>query len=151
MTHTDTSTAEQRFGGQVREARELRGWSQEALARHLRESAGLELHQTAIARLERGERAIRLNEVAALAQVLGLRLDQYAGGKPPLTAEEYEQAQVLLEETRRQEAAAREHLARVRVRADREAQEAEGSVAALRDARVRLEASIRDYEERRDG
>ncbi|MEU8391528.1 helix-turn-helix transcriptional regulator [Micromonospora sp. NPDC048843] len=151
MTHTDTSSAEQQFGAQVREAREIRGWSQEGLARHLRESAGLELHQTAIARLERGERAIRFNEVTALAKLLGLDLQTYSGTLPALTESEYEWAQ--------------EQLAKLRAEEERTAREWErvvmeqdsllsGFMEARREAvgrRRAMEAMIRAYEERRDG
>ncbi|WP_174527616.1 helix-turn-helix domain-containing protein [Micromonospora maritima] len=96
MTHTNRLTPEQTFGGQVREAREARGWSQEALARRLREEIGLELHQTAIARLERGDRTIRFNEVTALARVLNLELGSYFAA-PQLTDEEFEQLMASLE------------------------------------------------------
>lgn len=65
---------EHQFGVWVKNAREMRGWSQEALARHLKETAGLDLHQSAVARLEGGKRAIRLNEASALAKLLGLDL-----------------------------------------------------------------------------
>jgi transcriptional regulator with XRE-family HTH domain len=77
VTHTEGLEPEHQFGAHVREAREDRGWTQESLARRLRDLAGIDLHQTAIARLEVGKRSITLNEAAALAQLLGLDLGAY--------------------------------------------------------------------------
>ncbi|MDH6460893.1 transcriptional regulator with XRE-family HTH domain [Micromonospora sp. A200] len=151
MTHTDTSSAEQRFGAQVREAREVRGWSQEALARHLRESAGIELHQTAVARLERGERTIRFNEVAALAKLLGLDLQAYSAELPTLTDDEYEHAKESLERTRAQEEQATRDLLRVQDQLTAEMRDLTQERRTLVEQRQALEAMIRAYEERRDG
>ncbi|MEU8371464.1 helix-turn-helix domain-containing protein [Micromonospora tulbaghiae] len=151
MTHTDTSSAEQQFGTQVREAREVRGWSQEALARHLRDAAGIDLHQTAIARLERGERTIRFNEVVALSKVLGIELSVYSSEIPQLTPDEYAEAQQILPGLLNREWDARGALADLREKYQAEFLEAEKKVSAIRDQRKRLEAAIREYEERQGG
>lgn len=151
VTHTDTSSAEQRFGAQVREGREIRGWSQEALARHLREAAGIELHQTAIARLERGERAIRFNEVTALAKLLGLDLQAYSGTLPALTDSEYEWAKEQLQKLRAEEERTAREWERVVMEQDALLS---SFIEARREAvgkRQAMEAMIRAYEERRDG
>ena len=74
MTHIQREpTPEERFGRLVRAAREAREWTQEALVRHLKD-AGLTLDQSGVARIESGKRLVRLNEVVALAKVLGIDL-----------------------------------------------------------------------------
>lgn len=57
----------QRFGQRVRKLRLERGFSQEALADAAR------LHRTHISLIERGERSVRLETVAALAVALGVQ------------------------------------------------------------------------------
>lgn len=79
VAHNAGSTPEQVLGNQVRDIRERLGWSQETLARRLREVSGIDLHQSAIARLERGERAIRFNEAIGLGQVLSIDMSRYGG------------------------------------------------------------------------
>lgn len=151
VTHIDSSSAEQRFGAQVREAREARGWSQEALARHLRDAAGIDLHQTAIARLERGERAIRFNEVSALAKLLGLDLQTYSAELPTLTDDEYQHAKESLERVRAQEERATRDLLHVQEQLETEMAELTRDRRTLVDQRRTLEAMIRAYEERQGG
>lgn len=63
------------FASRVRQVREGQGWSQEELARRLSE-VGLRLDPTAITRLERGERSVRVEEAVAVAQTLGVPLDE---------------------------------------------------------------------------
>ncbi len=57
------------FASRVRQIREGLGWSQEELARRLAE-IGLRLDPTAITRIERGDRAVRIEEAVAIAQAL---------------------------------------------------------------------------------
>jgi transcriptional regulator with XRE-family HTH domain len=59
----------------VKSTRERRGESQAALAARLREY-GMEVHGTGIARLEGGERAIRVDEMFALIRALELDVGQ---------------------------------------------------------------------------
>ncbi len=63
----------------MRAERELRGWTQSDLAKHL-EDRGLKLHPSAIAKIEQRDverpRAIRLDEAEAIAQVLGVTVDE---------------------------------------------------------------------------
>lgn len=151
VMHTDSSSAEKHFGGQVREARELRGWSQEALARHLRESAGIELHQTAVARLERGERAIRFNEVTALAKLLGLDLQVYSATLPTLTDSEYEWAREKLERLRAAEEQATRDFERVVMEQDSILAKVIETRRETAGQRRVMEAMIREYEERQGG
>jgi transcriptional regulator with XRE-family HTH domain len=114
MTHSDPS-AEEVFGAQVRLAREARQWTQEALARHLRETSGIGMDQAAVARLEGGKRSIRLNEASALAKLLGLDLQALSGVVPRLTAEEYEEAKKKLAEATAEEATCAAELRKLEV------------------------------------
>jgi len=62
---------EKRFGVKVREWRQARNWSQEELAKQLHE-VGIEMHQTTVAKVERGTRQLRVSEAVALAHVMGM-------------------------------------------------------------------------------
>lgn len=73
MTTEPTQSAEERFGAEVRQRRTARGWTQALLVRY----SGSTLDQSSMTRLELGKRAIRLNEAAALAGVLGIDLNSY--------------------------------------------------------------------------
>lgn len=59
---------EKRFGEVVRGWRLDRSWSQEEVAERLRRQ-GFEMHQTTVAKIERGARPLRVAEAAALADV----------------------------------------------------------------------------------
>lgn len=58
------------FGENVRQAREAKGLSQEALA----DAAGL--HRTHISLIERAQRVIRLNTLEDLCRALGVQPDE---------------------------------------------------------------------------
>lgn len=73
--HELTESTEATFSKRVREERESAGLSQTELARKL-DGHGLKLDPTAITRLERGSRAIRLGEAVAIAEVLGQPLPE---------------------------------------------------------------------------
>lgn len=72
--------AERRFGARVRQARTERGWSQRELAADLA-AKGIKLDPSAITRLEKGQRPIRLDEAATLAEIFGIPLEEMI--KPP--------------------------------------------------------------------
>lgn len=59
---------EKRFGEVVRGWRQDRNWSQEDVAEKLRHE-GFEMHQTTVAKIERGTRPLRVAEAAAIAKV----------------------------------------------------------------------------------
>lgn len=59
---------EKRFGEVVRRWRTDRGWTQDDVAERLR-GQGFEMHQTTVAKIERGARPLRIAEAAALADV----------------------------------------------------------------------------------
>lgn len=63
------------FAREVRRRRELRGLSQTDLALQLRERFGLKFHQATIDRVEKAVRPCRLDEVYAIAEVLGSTVD----------------------------------------------------------------------------
>ena len=71
----DVGPLGQTFAREVRRLRELRGLSQTDLAARLRERYGLKFHQATIDRVEKGVRPCRLDEVYALAEVLGSTVD----------------------------------------------------------------------------
>lgn len=62
---------EKRFGEVVRGWRQDRNWSQEDVAERLRHQ-GFEMHQTTVAKIERGARPLRVAEATALAEVFGM-------------------------------------------------------------------------------
>jgi transcriptional regulator with XRE-family HTH domain len=63
------------FGARVRSLRKTRGWSQERLAEQM-QLLGFGWLQSTVAKTENGQRPLRLNEAAALAEVLGVPLAQ---------------------------------------------------------------------------
>jgi len=69
------STPEHRFAAQVRRLRIDKGWSQAELAARLQSTLPA-WAQTTVAKTESASRPIRLNEVAALAKVLGVALHE---------------------------------------------------------------------------
>ena len=81
MSHTETSAGAdvgplgRVFASQIRSRRELRGLSQTDLAVRLRDGYGLKFHQATIDRDEKGQRPCRLDEVYAIAEVLGTTVD----------------------------------------------------------------------------
>lgn len=81
MPHTQSTTGAdvgplgQLFASQVRSRREFRGLSQTDLAVKLRDGYGLKFHQATVDRVEKGQRPCRLDEVYAIAEVLGTTVD----------------------------------------------------------------------------
>ncbi|MEU7696664.1 helix-turn-helix transcriptional regulator [Microbispora hainanensis] len=61
-------------GQRVRDLRLRRGWTQQDVVVRLR-SYDISLHQTAIARLEAGRRAVGISEAVSLARVFGVSLN----------------------------------------------------------------------------
>jgi len=71
----DVGPLGQAFAREVRRRRELRGLSQTDLALQLRDRYGLKFHQATIDRVEKAVRPCRLDEVYAIAEVLGSTVD----------------------------------------------------------------------------
>lgn len=142
------------FGAQVRKARELRGWTQERLRLYLRDASGIDLSSTAMARLEQGKRPIRLNEVAALADLLNISLSEYEGGNTRPTEQQYSAALRELAELFGREFETETRLKIIDDRAtdiELERMALMNERAELRRLRAQLTAVVRRYKkERRD-
>lgn len=84
MQHLEPVDAfEAAFGTRVRERREGQGLSQRALAEALADR-GLHLDSSAITRIEKGQRAVRLGEAPVIADALDIQLaDLIEGPIPP--------------------------------------------------------------------
>lgn len=107
---------ERAFGEKVKGWRRDRNWSQEDLAREMT-ALGFEMHQTTVAKIERGGRPLRVSEAVALAQVFGVpALAVFYGPGPDLEPWSI--------------AAMREHLERLD--------------ESVRDAQARLEEQAKD-------
>lgn len=152
MSHEESESPEQRFARLVRWAREQRGWSQDELARQLK-AAGLPLHQTGLARLEAGDRGIRLNEAAVISKVIGLGLDAFGGAQGGISAitsdEEAEEISELIDRMQVQKLATQEELKQLH-------QDYEEQVTKLRVSVQNLEIGIlhraqvlKEYNQRR--
>jgi transcriptional regulator with XRE-family HTH domain len=70
--------AESRFRENLRRERDSRKWSQAHLAQLL-SAKGLAVYPTTIAKVEAGERAARIDEVVAIADVFGVSVDALLG------------------------------------------------------------------------
>lgn len=71
LTRQRHESWEKRFGEVVRGWRQDRNWSQEDVAEKLRHQ-GFEMHQTTVAKIERGTRPLRVAEATALAEVFDM-------------------------------------------------------------------------------
>ncbi|WIA98041.1 helix-turn-helix domain-containing protein [Curtobacterium sp. MCBA15_004] len=94
MQHT-TPTLEERFGREVADRRRSVNMSQKALA-DLLTTAGLPLDASAISRIEKGTRALRLSEALLVARKMGFSLDLLGDETPP--EEEYIQRRKRLDD-----------------------------------------------------
>ena len=67
------------FGKNLRLERDRRGWSREKLAQKLRD-VGLQSHWATISKMENGERSVRIDEAAAIADIFdGMSIDALVG------------------------------------------------------------------------
>jgi transcriptional regulator with XRE-family HTH domain len=76
-------TAEHVLGTRVSELRRARGWPQEELARRMRD-AGFTWRQTTVAKTEKADRPVRVNEAAALARLFETTIEQLTTPGQPL-------------------------------------------------------------------
>jgi transcriptional regulator with XRE-family HTH domain len=142
----DDPTPEQRFGQLVRTAREAREWTQEVLARRLKEVTGTVIDQSGVARIEAGKRAVRFNEVVALSQLLKIDLEA-AGRGPSLSSDDLMRLTVEAERLLAERdvlAAELEHAAYLRDRAARAHMEVDARLMVVEDAIMR--AQVRQAE-----
>jgi transcriptional regulator with XRE-family HTH domain len=70
---------DKRFGQRLRTEREGRGWSQAYLAKALSTVGVHTMHPTTIAKIEAGERSLRINEAMGIADLLEVSLDFLVG------------------------------------------------------------------------
>lgn len=100
-------TFDKTFGVRVRKARTDRKWSQRTLAEEL-DKLGVKLDPSAVTRIERGSREVKLREAAAIATVLAVPLQDLA---PPPNSSPREQFLSCLGSAGEQGLAARQALA----------------------------------------
>lgn len=67
---------------QLRNERGHRGWSQADMAKMLSDK-GIPMHATTIAKIEAGDRAVKIEEAAGIADLLGVSLDRLLGRDLP--------------------------------------------------------------------
>lgn len=70
-----------RFAERARARRQLLGMSQADVARKMRETYGFSWHQTVLAKIEGGQRTVRLDEAFALCRLYGIELDDLLRGR----------------------------------------------------------------------
>jgi transcriptional regulator with XRE-family HTH domain len=73
------SALETRFRERVTDARKFRKWSQADLAKKLKDKGIHGIYPTTVAKIESGERAVRIDEAAALADLFDMSLDVLMG------------------------------------------------------------------------
>jgi transcriptional regulator with XRE-family HTH domain len=133
---------EERLATRVRTLRQARGWSQDEFARHMRDR-GFNWLQSTAAKTETGARPVRVDEGAAIADLLGTSLDDLVQRDDhPLRTRMRKEAQVYLafernlREKQREVWEAEEMLAFIKQRGD--------ALAALEKYRQGHAASFRD-------
>ena len=69
------------FGKRVKAHRSDRGWTQPQMAKMLSDNGIYPMHSTTIAKIEAGERSVRINEAVGIAELFGVSLDSFVGRK----------------------------------------------------------------------
>lgn len=85
-TEWGDSSPENEFGARLRALRKEHGLTLEDLAKRLKKDYDLRVDPSAIARLEKGDRSIRLNEAVKISSSLQMTIDEML--RPVLTPEE---------------------------------------------------------------
>lgn len=73
---------EHHFREALKRHRKDRGWTQAQLEKELAQRK-IHLHWTSIAKIEKGDRAVKIDEAAAIAEVFGVSVDALLGTQPP--------------------------------------------------------------------
>lgn len=95
----DDETAETLFGARVKQLRERIGITQVTLVNTLKLAHGVKLDPSALARMEKGQRSIRLNEAVALGRALDMTVDELL--RPALPPEDQlHQAETALDQAK---------------------------------------------------
>lgn len=84
MAEADRVTAEEYFAARLKALRVTESMSQAKLSRMVTSAVGYAVDSTAITRVEKGERLIRLGEAAAIAEALGVPLASMLPAVPRL-------------------------------------------------------------------
>jgi transcriptional regulator with XRE-family HTH domain len=66
------------FSKRLKTERGRRGWTQDDMAKRLSDK-GIHMHWTTIAKIEKGERSVRIDEAAGIAEVFGVSVDTLLG------------------------------------------------------------------------
>lgn len=82
-----TQTPEELFADRLRELRQAAGMSQAAFADRLSEVLGRAIYPSAITRIEKGDRSVRLDEAVAAARALDVPLGSLVSDKDPVDVE----------------------------------------------------------------
>lgn len=90
------------FGKRVQIERTNRGWSQAEMAKMLSDNGVEPMHPTTIAKIEAGQRSVRINEALGIAELFEASIDSLLGRKPGTQSKEQEYALRLLRDTARQ-------------------------------------------------
>ena len=69
-------------GARIRAERERSGWSQAQMARMLAHRGIEPMHATTLAKIETGDRSLRVTEAAGIADLLELSMDSLLGRRP---------------------------------------------------------------------
>jgi transcriptional regulator with XRE-family HTH domain len=72
--------ANERFGERVKALRDDQGWSQAEMAKMLSDK-GVPMHPTTVAKIEAGDRSVRINEAEGIADLFEVSLDSLVGRK----------------------------------------------------------------------
>jgi transcriptional regulator with XRE-family HTH domain len=96
------STIENRFRERVKKERDRRGWSQADVAKMLGDTGIKGIYPTTVAKIESGERAVRIDEATALADLFEVPLDALLGRKHHSQEDELAYLLRVLRDTARQ-------------------------------------------------
>jgi transcriptional regulator with XRE-family HTH domain len=73
---------DKRFGKRVKAKRDARGWSQADMAKMLSDRGIHPMHPTTVAKIEAGDRSVRINEAVGIADLFEVSVDSLLGRKP---------------------------------------------------------------------
>lgn len=93
---------DEHFGKRVKAEREYRGWSQADMAKLLSDKGIHPMHPTTVAKIEAGDRSVRINEAVGIADLFEVSLDSLLGRKPGAQQDELQYVLRLLRGTARQ-------------------------------------------------
>lgn len=85
------------FSKALRAERERRGWSQARLAELLSDKGISSMHWTTVAKIEKGDRSVRIDEAAAVADLFEVSLDTLLGRSVPPKADEHYTLRTLID------------------------------------------------------